>query len=232
MGRRFSYEPINLIHRIPTPQQMDAARPTGPSFGQTLGRVLVKAGSVCWRKTLEFVKHVTRHEDTTVGPRVIRALPPPRNHVNGVHRETTPHHGTQAQSFPNQVFSNFTVKSEGSVQPTVVFPSDEGATLPGGGRGTTEVREEEVAAMRSYIVGQQQDIASLTAQIRELKSLVASQQQVLVHLGEELETGSFPAIASRSASAAPRRDRIVRDKPLAKESAVPHSEHDSPSLNL
>ena len=86
--------------------------------------------------------------------------------------------------------------------------------------------------MRSYILGQQQDIASLTAQIRELKSLVASQQQVLVHLGEELETGSFPTVASRSASAAPRRDRIVRDKPLVKESPIPHGETDSPSLNL
>ena len=232
MARRFNYEPINLIHRIPTPAQMNAARPTGPSLGQTLGRVLLKAGSVCWRKTLELVKHVTRHEDTSVGPRVIRALPPPRNHINEVYGETAHSQGVQGQAVPNQPFSAFHVKPEGYARPTVVFPADEGANSPGFGTVTTNVREEETAAMRSYLLGQQQDIASLTAQIRELKSLIASQQQVLVHLGEELESGSFPTIASRSASAAPRRDRIVRDKPLAKENAVPHNEHDGPSLSL
>jgi uncharacterized coiled-coil protein SlyX len=89
-----------------------------------------------------------------------------------------------------------------------------------------------VAALQSYIAGQQQDIATLTAQIRELKSLVASQQQVLVHLGEELETGSFQALAGRSASAAPRRDRVVRDKPVANENSIPHAETDGRSLNL
>lgn len=236
MARRFNYEPINLIHRIPTPQQMDAARPSGPSLGQTLGRVLVKAGGVCWRKALELIKHVTRHEDeATVGRRVIRALPPPYNYVNGINEETSTNQAIHPQVYQRPTFSPLHVKTDGTVRPMEVLPRDEEKSNPPSPQFSTVAagaREEEVTALRSYLLGQQQDIASLTAQIRELKSLVSSQQQVLVHLGEEMETGSFPTVAGRSAAAAPRRDRIIRDKPLVKENAIPHNETDSPSLNL
>ncbi|MBH0177448.1 MAG: hypothetical protein HP491_06190 [Nitrospira sp.] len=36
MSRRFNDEPINLIRRIPSPEQLSSARPTKPSLGQKL----------------------------------------------------------------------------------------------------------------------------------------------------------------------------------------------------
>ncbi len=226
MPRRHNYEPINLIHRIPTPEQLDAARTVGPSLSQTFGRVLARAGGVCWRKAIDLLKYVARYEDdVTKATRVPRALPPPRNYVENAEVSSF-----RSESREQRLNGNDTAESR--VHATVIFPREEHTNSAGYTGASVEARPEEVAALRSYIVGQQQDIASLTAQIRELKSLVSSQQQVLVHLGEELETGTFPAVASRSASAAPRRDRVARDKPITNDNPIPHTETDGRSLNL
>ena len=225
MPRRHNYEPINLIHRIPTPEQLDAARTVGPSFSQTLGRVLARAGEVCWRKTIDLLKYMARYEEqVTKAVRGPRALPPPRHYVE--HVEDTPFQ----QEAPGHRLNGG--MGEPRIRTTVILPREEQPRPVEYAEGTVEARPEEVSALKSYISGQQQDIASLTAQIRELKSLVASQQQVLVHLGEELETGSFPALSSRSASAAPRRDRVGRDKSIPNDSSIPHAETDGRSLNL
>lgn len=225
MPRRHNYEPINLIHRIPTPEQLDAARTVGPSFSQTLGRVLARAGEVCWRKTIDLLKYMARYEEqVTKAVRGPRALPPPRGYV-----------ASMEASFRQEVPAerlNGNGPAEPRIRTTVILPREEHPSSTGSVGGTIEARPEEVAALKSYIAGQQQDIASLTSQIRELKSLVASQQQVLVHLGEEMETGSFPALSSRSASAAPRRDRVGRERSIPTDNSLPHTETDGRSLNL
>ncbi len=228
MPRRHNYEPINLIHRIPTPEQMDAARTVGPSFSQTFGRVLARAGGVCWRKAIDLLKYVARYQDDAMkATRVPRALPPPRGYVDNAEVSFRPEaHGQRLNGM------NGNGRAEPRIHPTVILPREEQTSSAGYAGSSVEARPEEVAALRSYIVGQQQDIASLTAQIRELKSLVASQQQVLVHLGEELETGSFQTVSSRSASAVPRRDRVTRDKPITNDNSIPHTEADGRSLNL
>ena len=229
MARRFNYEPINLINRIPSPKQMDEARPTGPSLGQSIGQLIVRAGGVCWRKAIDLVKHVTRYEEESlVGSRVRRALPPPYGYT-----PMAPQEPVVSRPAYNHVNNEPSVEEK--VKAAEVLPREEHMHTPEGGVGRSAgqgTRPEEVAALRSYLIGQQQDIASLTAQIRELKSLVTSQQQVIVHLGEELETGAFQTAPSRSASAAPRRDRIVREKPIAKDTSKAHGETESASLNL
>ena len=227
MPRRHNYEPINLIHRIPTPEQLDAARTVGPSFSQTLGRVLARAGEVCWRKTIDLLKYMARYEEeVTKAVRGPRALPPPSNYVVNV----------EEPSFQQEVSGGQRLNGNGMGEPrvrtTVILPRQDPPSSVEFSRGAREARPEEVTALKSYIAGQQEDIASLTAQIRELKSLVASQQQVLVHLGEELETGSFQTVSSRSASAAPRRDRVGRDKSIPNDTSIPHTEADERSLNL
>jgi len=226
MPRRHNYEPINLIHRIPTPQQLDAARTVGPSFSQTLGRVLARAGEVCWRKTIDLLKYMARYEEeVTKAVRGPRALPPPQNYVANV--EEPPFQ----QAAPGQRLNGNRI-SEPRIRTTVILPREVQPSSTEYAGGTREARPEEVTALKSYIAGQQQDIASLTAQIRELKSLVASQQQVLVHLGEELETSSFQTVSGRSASAAPRRDRVGRDKSIPNDTPIPHTETDGRTLNL
>lgn len=226
MPRRHNYEPINLIHRIPTPEQMDAARTVGPSFSQTFGRVLARAGEVCWRKAIDLLKYMARYEEeVTRAVRGPRALPPPKQYVTSV--EESPFQ----QEAPGQ-WLNGNGMRESRIRTTVILPREEQPSSVEYIGGKKEARPEEVAALKSYISGQQEDIATLTAQIRELKSLVASQQQVLVHLGEELEAGSFQPVSSRSASAAPRRDRVGRDKSIPNETSLSHTDTDGRSLNL
>jgi hypothetical protein len=105
----------------------------------------------------------------------------------------------------------------------------------------TLVPSEEVAELRSCLVGQQDEIARLTSHIQELTSLVASQQQVLVHLGKELETGAFSTMSNGTAAASIKRSRVGRKKPTVSETPnpsqenerpFPHQESEGPSLNL
>ena len=66
------------------------------------------------------------------------------------------------------------------------------------------VQSEDVAELRACLVGQQDEIARLTSHIQELTSLVSSQQQVLLHLGKELETGAFSTMSTGSGMSASR----------------------------
>lgn len=50
-----------------------------------------------------------------------------------------------------------------------------------------EILIEEVHALRSQLSNHQDELIRVTAQMEELKALVSSQQQVLLHLGKELE---------------------------------------------
>jgi hypothetical protein len=102
-------------------------------------------------------------------------------------------------------------------------------------------QSEEVAELRSCLVGQQDEIARLTSHIQELTSLVASQQQVLVHLGKELEAGAFSTVSNGTAAASIKRSRVGRKKPTVGETSnpsrenerpFPHQESEGPSLNL
>lgn len=102
---------------------------------------------------------------------------------------------------------------------------------PGPGSPGAIVQPEEVAELRAYILSQQHDIARLSAQVQELKSLLISQQQVLAYLGKDFE--SVPTTARTGVASAPaKRNRAGRDKPFAKETAVPRKDAQNPSLSL
>ena len=97
------------------------------------------------------------------------------------------------------------------------------------------IQGEEVAELRAYLLTQQQDIARLSAQLQELKSLVASQQQVLVYMGKDLEMNSLSPMTGGVASASGKRHRPAREKASMKDKTVPQKDLPKPkppSLSL
>jgi hypothetical protein len=206
MAPRFNKEPINLIHRIPSQKQIDEARPVPAPYGQ----LLLDAGAACWRKIVDLFAYVTHYEDET-SPRGRKPLAlTDRTMERGtIHKDHVQTNGKQVHEAENPPASKVTILQK----PT---------------QTQTLVQSEEVAELRSFLVGQQDEIARLTSHIQELTSLVSSQQQVLVHLGRELEVGAFSSNSSGSAAASVKRSRIGRKKPTEDETSNPSQENEHP----
>jgi hypothetical protein len=222
MPPRFNKEPINLIHRIPSQKQIDEARPVPPAYGQ----VLLQAGALCLGKVRNFIAHVVRYVgDTSARVRKPLALPD----WTKERLETIERFGGQGAGRVN------VVGEEAQVAATSLAPNVTILQTP------TPVQSGEVADLRACLVGQQDEIARLTSHIQELTSLVSAQQQVLVHLGKELETGEFSATSNGTAAATVKRNRVGRKKPVVGESQThpqgnehpfPPQETEGPSLNI
>ena len=218
MSRRFNDEPINLIHRIPTPEQLSSARPSERSFS----RALVETGAICLRAVKELFAQVTRLgrvADTTVGAKTASQ--------GGLDEQTNESITGGLDHLDEELETSVVVRQQ---MQAVAAPYSEGevnqpqsASVPDG------VQPEEVAEIRAYLLSQQQDIARLSAQIQELKSLVVSQQQVLVYLGRELEASSVSSMTGGVTSAPAKRNRPVRQKSGMKDKAAAH---DGPKLSL
>ena len=92
---------------------------------------------------------------------------------------------------------------------------------------------EDVIALRTELLAHQQEVARLSAQLQELKSMVGSQQQVLVYLGQELETQQMPIRAAAAQAAPPaKKARVVRAKSASKAPSALRTSSCEPSLNL
>ncbi len=218
MAPRFNKEPINLIHRIPSQKQIDEARPVPAPYGQ----LMLNAGAACWRKIVDLFAYVTRYEDET--PSRVRkplALPDRTMTHTTIQEDPVGLNGKRVPEAGNPLAAKVTILQNPTPAPAIV-------------------QSEEVAELRAFLVGQQDEIARLTSHIQELTSLVTSQQQVLVHLGKELEAGAFSTMSTGTAAASVKRSRIGRKKPtVSEEPDAPHeNEHpfpqksDGPSLNL
>lgn len=210
MAPRFNKEPINLIHRIPSQKQIDEARPVATPYGQ----ILLNAGALCWRKVVDLFAYVTRYEDE-IHPRLRKPL-----------------------ALSDRTMEHSTIQGQGPVWSNGVGEPIQEAESPVAAKVTilqqpspvpAHVQSEEVAEIRACMVGQQDEIARLTSHIQELTSLVASQQEVLVHLGKELEAGTFSPVSTTSTAAASlKRSRIGRKKPTVSETPNPPQEHERP----
>ena len=210
MSRRFSDEPINLIHRIPTPEQLSAARPTNRSFS----RALVESGAVCVRGLAEMfaqVRRLGRMAQTMIG---VKTASPGRldEHTNepitGIVEcfdEGMKQTNVVDRQWPQVVAASYSERDVNPLQ-SVAPPA--------------AVQPEEVAELRAYLLSQQQDIARLSEQIKELKSLVVSQQQVLAYLGKELEVSTLSPMTAGVASAPAKRNRSVRQSSGMKDKTV------------
>lgn len=208
MAPRFNKEPINLIHRIPSQKQIDEARPVPAPYGQ----ILLDAGAACWRKMVDLFAYVTRYEDE-ISSRVRKPLALPDRTMehaavqqDRIQPNGKPINGKPGQEAENQPVAKVTILQKPAQAPALV-------------------QSEEVAELRTFLVGQQDEIARLTSHIQELTSLVASQQQVLVHLGKELEVGAFSTTSTGTAAASFKRSRIGRKKPG--ENETPNSSHEN-----
>lgn len=198
MPPRFNKEPINLIHRIPSQKQIDEARPVPPAYGQ----VLLQAGALCIQKVRDFFTHVTRYVgDATARVRKPLALP---DHTKA-RFETVERFGGHTVARGDAFEEHPPVVADSFAPNVTVLPQ------------AVPVQSEEVAELRACLVGQQDEIARLTSHIQELTSLVSAQQQVLVHLGKELETGAFSPTSNGTAAATVKRNRVGRKKPVTSE---------------
>jgi hypothetical protein len=222
MSRRFSDEPINLIHRIPSPEQLSAARPIKRSFSETL----VETRAAIVRAVVELVAQVTRTGGKAETMTVARTVSQDgldegrKKPVVGV-RDCLDEEVNQAYVVQPQAQTMVTTFGEREVS-----PSQPAST-------STVVQPEEMAELRAYLLSQQQDIARLSMQIQELKSMVVSQQQVLVFLGKELEVAqTHPPATTAVASAPGKRNRIAHEKSMTKDKSSSRKNTHTPSLNL
>lgn len=234
MSRRFSDEPIKLIDRIPSPEQISAARPSKRSFGQAI----IETGAACIRGVAEIVDRIRR-----VGKIVRAAVSGGALSSNSLLGRTKELVGGGSRTLASRCVRAYDRLAEWiadldatvqPVRPVSPTPSEMPAAAPPAGAAMgPSIRSEEMADMRTRFLAQQEDISRLSAQLQELKSLVASQQQVLVYLGKELESTQTPVPAMTAAvSVSAKRNRVAREKPVTKEKAVPRKNAHKPSLNL
>ena len=226
MGRRFSDEPINLIRRIPSPEQLDAARPTKP----TLGQMLSQKGAAFVRSAMEAFSSPSKVEQ-----------PPELQDGHGGTLDQF-HDEHSCLDPDSECRQDEQLRTESGAQPPVqnmAVPSQtvQAAMSPlqsvSGASGVSY--EVEIGELRTFLLRQQQDIGRLAAQIQELKAIVHAQQQVLLCFEKESEVSSAPFREERVASAMTKGNTLIRirQKPVVKEKAM--AEKDNPSrasLNL
>jgi hypothetical protein len=220
MSRRFSDEPINLIRRIPTPEQLSAARPSKRSLGQ----VLLESGAACARGLAEAVASLTRWG------RKAQATAADRTPSLELYSEES---GQAPGQTPVEDRPPTVAACAGDRLPEEAHLRVE--TMPGSvsAQPTAAVQPEEMAELRAFLLAQQQDIARLSAQIHELKSLVLSQQQALLYLGKEMESGPLAVMTTGVASAPAKRNRPGREKQSVKDKTVGRKDAPAtPSLSL
>jgi hypothetical protein len=214
MSRRFSDQPINVIRRIPTPEQLSAARPAQRPFGQAL----LEAGAACVRRAAEAVA------------RIIRSGPSGSQSLGESPLSAERHSEPESERLIDDRHDRGT--SATVPQPTAAAASVSREREVLGTAPASAVQPEEIAELRAFLLSQQQDIARLSAQIHELKSLVVSQQQVLVYLGKEWELSSLSSTTTGVASAPGKRNRPAREKPVKDKAAARGQSAASTSLSL
>ena len=225
MGRRFNDEPINLIRRIPSPEQLEAARPAKP----TLSQMLSQKGAAFVRSAMEAFSSPPKAEQQQEVPDDRGASP------DQFHEERSwlaPESDRQDEELRAQQVDQPQVRHRAALAQSAEAP-----LMPrGSASGASGVsHEEEIAELRTFLLRQQQDIGRLAAQIQELKSIVLAQQQVLLAFEKESETSSAPFREERVASAVTKGNTLIRirQKPVAKEKTMAENNTSTrTSLNL
>ncbi len=202
MSRRFSDEPIQIIRRIPSPEQLSAARPVK----RPLGQAIVETGARCIRGLADVVANLMR-----------AGAAPAQQPL-----EAAPEHRSGGPSTDPDMSGGVHDSAAGPVSAPPTAPLE---------ASRLNVQPEEIAELRAFLLAQQQDIARLSAQIHELKALVVSQQQVLVYLGQELESNAF-ASATGVAAGPGKRNRPARERPAKEKSVPRKDSSASSSLTL
>lgn len=233
MSRRYSDQPINLIARIPSPEQMSAARPKQRSFIQ----LVMESGATCARGIADMVAQLHRLGRSIGAPKKDRqAGSVSLDQSDGpVVVEPQSVAGTVYLSDDrlarwNALLDATVPHIESAKRPTESVPVQ---TVTPAAAAVKSAPLDEVVALRLELLAYQQEVARLSVQLQELKSMVGSQQQVLVYLGQELEAQQLPmAMAAAQAAPSAKKARVMRAKSGGKELSVSRKVSREPSLNL
>lgn len=233
MSRRYSDQPINLIARIPSPEQMSAARPKQRSFIQ----MVLESGATCARGLADMVAQLHRLGQSVGAPMKDRQAGSASLDQSGRPVVAKPQSATGTVYLSDDRLARWNALLDATV-PRI--ESDEQGREPlhaQAARPMVRVAEsrpfDEVPALRSELLAHQQEVARLSAQLQELKAMVGSQQQVLAYLGQELEAQQMPmAMAAAHAASSAKKGRVMRAKSGGKELAASRKVSREPSLNL
>ncbi|MCP9472509.1 MAG: hypothetical protein NNA30_07240 [Nitrospira sp.] len=208
MSRRFSDEPIHVIRRIPSPEQLDAVRsakrPVGEKFGE--------AAASFARSVVERLASVTS------------ASPPAgRKESESVFQgppDEAPNDPGMGEREPIEKGSDRLATAEPR-GPAAESADDKPEVNPANPAAeSSAVQPEEVAELRGYLLQQQQDIVRLASQMQELKSLVLLQQRLIERLAREVVRGSVSTTQPGRSSAVARPNRPGRQKSARVEKTV------------
>ena len=221
MGRRFNDQPINLIHRIPSPEHLDAARPTKTTFAQMLSQ-----------KGVAFVRSVMEALSSSL--KTVRLSESQDNQVASHDRfdEQGSYLAPESECCPDEGGARLGAPHD--QHGAALSASTEAAMSPPQSLSGVSY-EEEIGELRTFLLRQQQDIVRLTAQIHELKAMVQSQQQVLLCFEKESELTSASFREERVASAVTKGNAMVRirQKPVVKDKTMAEKDNSArASLNL
>lgn len=235
MSRRYSDAPINLIARIPTPEQLSAARTRKRSFGEH-----IRESGVAFLRSIGDMGTELRRTGCMVVSFVSEKVAS-RSSLSQVDEKPV------SEAAPVDIISRaFIDRSLGeSERMKAVRPPDKPVSAshaPVPARFTAlepaetaveSVSLKEVAALRSELLAQRQEVARLSVQLQELKSLVASQQQVLMYLGQEMENRQMPIMTTAALAPAPsKKPRVARAKSSATAASGSRKASQKPALNL
>ncbi|MCC6141621.1 MAG: hypothetical protein IT389_13505 [Nitrospira sp.] len=231
MSRRYSDQPINLIARIPSPEQLSAARPKQRSFVQ-LG---LEFGAACARRIADMMAQlyrVGRSTGASMTHRPAGSVSLDRSNGPAV---ATPSPATGTVYLSDDRLARWNalldatvprIESADRLSEAIAVPAE-----PPRATAAASAPLDEVAALRMELLAHQQEVARLSAQLQELKSMVGSQQQVLVYLGQELDAQPM-AMAAAQAASSTKKARVMRAKSGGKERSTPRNVSCEPSLNL
>ena len=231
MSRRYSDQPINLIARIPSPEQMSAARPKQRSFIQ----LVMESGATCARGIADMVAQIHRLGRSLGAPMKDRqagsvSLDPSDGPVVAKPQSATAYLSDDRLARWNALLDATVPHIESAERTPESIPVQ---AVPPAAAAIKSAPLDEVVALRLELLAHQQEVARLSVQLQELKSLVGSQQQALVYLGQELEAQQLPiAIAAAQAAPSAKKARVMRAKSAGKELSASRKVSREPSLNL
>ncbi len=208
MSRRFNDEPIHVIRRIPSPEQLDAVRsakrPVGGKFGEAAA---------------SFARSVAERLASVTSPRPSAGKKESGSVFQGPPDEAQHEPGTEERE-PIEKGSDHLVMAEPRGPAAESADDKPGAAPVNPTAESSAVQPEEVAELRGYLLQQQQDIVRLASQMKELKSFVLSQQRLIERLAREVVRGSISPTQPGRSSAVARPNRPGRQKSARVEKTV------------
>jgi len=232
MSRRYSDQPINLIARIPSPEQMSAARPKQRSFIQ----LAMESGATCARGIADMVARLHRLGRSIGAPIKDRQAGSVFLDQSNGPVVAKPQSATGTAYLSDDRLARWNALLDATV-PHIESAERTPESIPvqavPPAAAIKSAPLDEVVALRVELLAHQQEVARLSVQLQELKSLVGSQQQVLVYLGQELEAQQLPmAMAAAQAAPSAKKARVMRAKSAGKELSASRKVSRAPSLNL